>query len=342
MVGKTNRLWIMVYLAIGLIFCGCTHRFGVEVDNHPLANFEALWTIIDEKYCYLDEKGIDWDSVYAAYYPRFDTMAIVKYEDNLAMFDLMEEMLNLLNDGHVNLYSAFDVSVCSSWYEGYPENFDSEILTKYYLKDYRRASGLNYCKIDNDSIGYVYYSSFSNSFSLANWLSVLNYFADCRGIVLDVRNNGGGSMANAYKLASPFFSRDTVVGYWQHKSGRGHQDFSELEPMQMEESRGWWKRPVIVLCNRNSYSATNFFVSMMRYADNCLILGGKSGGGGGMPMSYELPNGWMVRFSSVKMFDLDKQSIEPGVMPHLLVNQYSTDRDNLIEEAIDLINSAYK
>ena len=111
--------------------------------------------------------------------------------------------------------------------------------------------------------------------------------------------------------------------------------------MIMNESRGYWRRPVIVLCNRHSYSAANFFVSIMRYADNCLILGGISGGGGGMPMSYELPNGWMVRFSSIKMYDRDTISIEPGVKPHLLVNQHSQDKDDLIEEAVRWINSAY-
>ena len=110
----------------------------------------------------------------------------------------------------------------------------------------------------------------------------------------------------------------------------------------MEGSKAIWRRPVIVLCNRRSYSAANFFISNMRYADNCLIIGGISGGGGGMPMSYELPNGWLVRFSSVKMYDRDSVSIEPGIRPHLLVNQHSEDKDDLIEEAIDLIHSAYK
>ena len=327
-------------LAIGLL-CGCTHEF----DNHkntPSENFEALWQIIDEKYCLFDDKQVDWDSVYAEYQPQFDTMKIVTFEDQYRMFDLMDEMLNTLEDGHVNLYSPFDVSVCSSWYEGYPTNFDSKILTKYYLKDYRRAGGLNYCKIDGDSIGYVYYGSFSDSFSYLNWLMVMNYFAECKGIVLDVRNNGGGSIENAYRLAAPFFSKDTVVGYWQHKSGREHDAFSEVEEMKLEESKGNWLRPVVVLCNRHSYSAANFFVSMMRYADNCLVLGGISGGGGGMPMSYELPNGWMVRLSSVKMYDRDTMSIEAGIKPHLLVNQHSDDKDDLIEEAVRLINSAYK
>lgn len=337
-----KNLLIYVTIAMGLILNGCTHRFNGEMEGSPLANFEALWQVIDEKYCYLDEKGIDWDSVYMAYYPRFDSLEIVEYQDQLIVFDLMEEMLNLLCDGHVNLYSPFDISTCSAWYDGYPTNFDAEILTQYYLKDYRRANGLKYCRIDNDSIGYVYYGSFSDGFTLTNWMAVLQYFSACKGIVLDIRQNGGGSMENAYKLAVPFFSSDTVVGYWQHKSGPGHTDFSEQEAMQIEDTRAWWKRPVIVLCNRHSYSAANFFVSMMRYADNCLIIGGKSGGGGGMPMNYELPNGWMVRFSSIRMWDRDMKSIEDGVTPHLVVNQQSTDQDDLIEEAIRQIHSAYK
>ena len=96
-----------------------------------------------------------------------------------------------------------------------------------------------------------------------------------------------------------------------------------------------------MLCNRHSYSASNFFVSIMRYLPHCLILGGKSGGGGGMPMSYELPNGWLVRFSSVRMYDRDKVSIEAGVTPQVVVNQQSTDVDDLIETAVDVINRAY-
>ena len=336
------RKWILYSVwGIGCLLCACTHPFDEQKDNTPLNNFNALWHIIDEKYCLFDDKQVDWDSVYSSYYQLFDTMKIVTYEDNYRFFDGLEDMLNTLEDGHVNLYSPFDISVCSKWYEGYPTNFDSQILTQYYLTDYRRANGLNYCKIANDSIGYVYYGSFSDGFSLTNWLAVLKYFEQCRGIVLDVRNNGGGSMNNAYLLAAPFFTKDTLVGYWQHKSGPEHHDFSSLEPMIMNESRGYWRRPVIVLCNRHSYSAANFFVSIMRYADNCLIMGGISGGGGGMPMSYELPNGWMVRFSSIKMYDRDTISIEPGVKPHLLVNQHSQDKDDLIEEAVRWINSAY-
>lgn len=334
-----NKYLILTLLL--LLTVGCTHPFEAADDNTPLGNFEALWRIIDEKYCFLDEKGINWDSVHDVYRPRFDTMRITNWDDNYLYFNQMAEVVNLLRDGHVNLYSFFDISSCTDWYTGYPSNFDADLLTRVYLTDYHRAGGISYQRIHGDTIGYIYYGSFSSGFSDANLIAVLNHFRDCRGIVLDVRNNGGGDLNNAYKLAAPFFSRDTVVGYWQHKSGKAHDDFSEMQPMRLEDAKGYWLRPVIVLCNRHSYSAANFFVSIMRYADNSLILGGLSGGGGGMPLSYELPNGWLLRFSSVRMYDLDNQSIEPGIQPDGNITLTSTDRDDIIETAVRIINYAY-
>lgn len=35
--------------------------------DDPVGNFEQLWKIIDERYCFLDSKGIDWDAVHEKY-----------------------------------------------------------------------------------------------------------------------------------------------------------------------------------------------------------------------------------------------------------------------------------
>ena len=331
---------ILPYLALILVLTACHSRDEVSYSADPVTNIEALWEIIDTRYCYVEQKNVDWDAVRETYVAKAEQL---QKNDIVGLFDLCAEMLNLLQDGHVNLYSPFDRSYSTAWYDTYPANFNSS-LQALYLKDYRIAGSLYYCTVDNDSIGYIYYSSFSNGFSAGNIAWVFNAFKNCRGLIIDVRNNGGGDLTNSYLLSSPFFTENRTVGYWQHKTGPGHNDFSPMEPLMSDISLcgSKWMRPTVVLCNRRSYSATNSFVNMMRYADNALIVGGTSGGGGGMPMSYELPIGWTVRFSSVRMYDADKKDIEQGIEPDVLVNMVSTDKDDIIEKAIELINKAYK
>ena len=58
----------------------------------------------------------------------------------------------------------------------------------------------------------------------------------CRGLIIDIRSNGGGNLTNADLLASRFCNEKTLVGYTQHKTGPGHNDFSDLEPRYIEPS----------------------------------------------------------------------------------------------------------
>lgn len=332
-----NKLHIFILLGLLITATGCVREPELEYPNTPKGNLEALWHIIDEKYCFVEEKNVDWDGVWQVYQHRADTL---KQNDIRGLFRIMAQMLDTLQDGHVNLYSSFDVSRCSGWYDSYPANYNSALLTQYMGTDYQTAGSLYYNKVvGHDKVGYIRYTSFSNSFGDANMYYVLSYFSDCKGIIVDVRQNGGGDLTNAYKLASTFMEEDTHVGYWQHKTGTGHNDFSALEPIEVKASdmRHKWLRPVVVVTNRHCYSATNSFVNCMRYVPYATIVGGKTGGGGGMPLSYDLPNGWMVRFSSIRMTDRDKKSIEEGIAPDVEVTLTSSDKDDILEKAIEMI-----
>ena len=134
------------------------------------------------------------------------------------------------------------------------------------------------------------------------------------------------------------------MGYIAHKTGPGHNEFSEPEPEYLEpaESVRWQKRTV-VLTNRQCYSATNTFVRDMKHCPRVTILGDQTGGGSGMPFSSELPCGWSVRFSAAPMYDADMQQIEFGIQPDILVMQTEEDsrrdRDTLIESARAILTS---
>ena len=104
-------------------------------DNTPQGNFEALWNIIDTKYCFLDYKkeeyGLNWDEVYRRYSNRLtDDMT------NKELFQVLAEMLEELRDGHVNLVAAHETSQYREWYDNYPTNFVDTIQRIYLGKDY--------------------------------------------------------------------------------------------------------------------------------------------------------------------------------------------------------------
>lgn len=328
-----------IYAIFLLTLCACSKHSDELKPNTPIGNFEALWEIIDTKYCYIDKKNIDWQAIGDYYRPQVEAL---DNNDYWELFDLLASMLDSLCDGHVNLYSDFDISRNIAWYEGYPENYNTSVVygERYLGQDYKRAGGLSYALIDDGNIGYIRYNSFSDYFSNNNMAYVLMYFSNCQGLIIDVRSNGGGSLEYAKTLASTFFSENTVVGYMQHKTGDGHSDFSELIPMTIDTAamRSKWLRPVAVLCNREAYSATNFFANAMQYAPYATLIGGKTGGGGGMPLSYELPNGWLIRLSSVPMYNAEKQSTENGIEPDIAINLTTamTDLgyDDIIEQAI--------
>lgn len=327
---------LMFIFFILFSFSSCFEEESSE--NTKRGNFEALWKIIDEHYCFFDYKNIDWDDVYNRYSVR-----ISEEMDNDALFVVLGEMLAELEDGHVNLTASHNVARYWKWFEDYPDNFDVKIQRNYIGTDYGIASGLKY-KILEDNIGYIYYGSFASAIGEGNISQVLHRMALCDGIIIDVRDNGGGMLSNSERLASHFFSESTLVGYIKHKIGKGHDDFSKPYPKYIEPSLAvQYYKKVVILTNRRCYSAANDFVNTMRYRKNTVIIGDKTGGGGGLPFSSELPNGWSVRFSASPMLDAEMNQTEFGIEPDVSVNMTKEDMDKgldtIIEKALDILKN---
>lgn len=295
-----------------------------------------MWTIIDEQYCFLDYKQIDWNAIHDKYQPL-----ITPDMSQDGLFEVLGNMLAELKDGHVNLYSASNTARYWDWYLDYPRNFDESLVEQYLGREYRIGGGAEYTILD-DNIGYIYYGSFSSGVGEGNLDEMLSYLSICNGLIIDVRNNGGGNLTYAERIASRFTNEKVLTGYIQHKTGKGHSDFSDPSPIYLEPSNSIrWQKKAIVLVNRHAYSATNDFINSMRYLPNVTILGDKSGGGSGLPFSSELPNGWGVRFSASPHLDADKQHIEFGIDPDIKIDMTEEDQanglDTMIEEARRLL-----
>lgn len=330
---------IIAIAALGLASCHEVEKW----DNDVQGNFDALWQILDEHYCFFEQKGIDWDSAYLTYYPR------LKDVDNiLDFYTVCSEMVNSLEDGHVNLTTPFATSYYKKWWSDYPQNYDDRLVEQYYLHfGGLQRGGITYAMFQ-DSVGYLRYPSFAYPVgeNTLDWALML--LGDCHGLIIDIRDNGGGNISEVETFVRRFIDRRITAGYIQHKTGPGHNDFSEPFAFYYDPADSYrisWRKPVVLLTNRSTFSAANNFASIMASLPQVTLVGDRTGGGSGMPFSSEIPCGWSIRFSSSPVYDPEMRLTENGVEPDIHVDldpeAALQGRDTMLDRAIQYLNDLH-
>lgn len=312
-----------------------------EFADNKRGDFDALWSTVDQHYCFFSEKGVDWSDVYNKYSPLVN-------EDisDRQFFGICEDMISELRDGHTNISSAFATSYYRKWWSDYPQNFNLRLVEQYCLGfDYQQIGGVIYGVLPGN-VGYVYIPSFSSGPGVSNIDWILTDLNACNGLIIDLRDNGGGSMDNAENWVRHFILEERTVGYISHKTGPGHEDFSDPYPIKFDrlDSHNYvWIKPVVLLTNRSTFSAANYMVMCMRSLPNVTHAGATTGGGCGMPLTLEIPGGWSVRMSAVRVYDADMKLTEAGIAPDegceidLDPEQALEGHDTMIDFAINLI-----
>lgn len=327
---------LLVFIAFFVASC---HE-EVEYKNDPYGNFDALWTSIDEHYCFFKYKDVDWKAVGERYRAKLQPKMTSK-----ELFDVCSEMLKELKDGHTNLVSPWDVSRYWIW-EKYPVNYDQRVIDEHYLNfEYKKACGIKYGVLRNN-YGYMYYGDFSVSIGEGNLDMILGALASCDGLVIDVRSNGGGLLTNVEPIVARFITEKIYAGAISHKTGPGHNDFSKPYDYYFSPApsgRVKFSKPVVVLTNRASFSATNNFVSIMKSLPQVKVVGDVTGGGCGLPFTSEMPNGWSVRYSASAITDPSGNLTEFGVEPDYKVDmtpqEIAEGRDAILEKAFEVLNN---
>lgn len=330
---------------LSLFLCISCVKEEITSSDTIRGNFEALWQLMDQRYCFFDYKkehlGVDWDEIHERYAAKLSPDMTSQQ-----LFEVLCNMIGELRDGHVNLSAVYDLGRNWSYYEDYDRNYDAEVVEQYLGKgnDYLIASSLKY-RILDDNIAYVRCPSFENPLGDGNLSLMFDYLKGCNGLILDVRNNGGGSLDTADKLASRFTNEKMLVGYVYHKTGKGHNDFSKPEPVYVAPSDGVrWQKKTVVLTNRETFSAANDLVKSMKCFPNVTVMGDTTGGGSGMPFNQELPNGWGLRFSAVVFLDANRNHTEFGIAPDIPVSLNPEDvlkgKDTIIEAARSFLNNS--
>lgn len=170
-----------------------------------------------------------------------------------------------------------------------------------------------------NNIGYLKVTEFSeNTAKLVE--KELSYFDEnsVNKIIIDLRNNGGGTLDAAVDMLNLFVTKGPVV-YVDFKAGKEKVYSSKLEEQKYE---------IALLINGGSASATEIFAGAVKYKKEGTIIGTQSFGKGIVQSLYQLKNDYGVKFTTAEYFSVDKIPVHKiGITPDIIVENPTINFD---------------
>ena len=161
----------------------------------------------------------------------------------------------------------------------------------------------------NDTIGYMRIKSFGE----ATYTEMLSSLAQLnaqgmKGLVIDLRDNGGGYLQAAVNMANEFLPKDRLIVYTQgRKSPR--TDYKS-------DGRGNFQNlPLVVLINEGSASSSEIFSGAMQDNDRATIVGRRSFGKGLVQQQIGFPDGSMIRLTVARYYTPSGRCIQKPYQP---------------------------
>ncbi len=140
-----------------------------------------------------------------------------------------------------------------------------------------------------------------------------------RGVLLDLRNNGGGLLRQSVEVADEFLRSGVIV------STRGRGD----RVLAQESARGRGTRPdwpMVVLVNGYTASAAEIVAGALRDHRRASVVGTRTFGKGSVQNVIELPDGSAMKITIARYFTPNGTSIQAhGIVPDMLVEQVDAD-----------------
>ena len=193
----------------------------------------------------------------------------------------------------------------------------------------------------NKNLGYVRLKSFNEN-SDNQFLDVIKKFEQStkiNGYILDLRNNPGGLLTQAINITDFFLHDGEIVS----TKGRKASETIKFFARKGDEIKG---KPIIVLINNGSASASEIFAGALKDHKRAIILGVNSYGKGSVQSIIPLRNGGGIRLTISKYYLPSGNSIsEVGVTPDIFVEEtgenfkINTKNDNQLNYALKLFNS---
>ncbi|PIB35105.1 hypothetical protein BFP72_06690 [Reichenbachiella sp. 5M10] len=342
---KIKHFPLVVFLMVAM-FCSCekiTMHPNPDQDNESL--FDEYAKVCIEKFGLTEVKGIDLVSLRDSIRPYINN----QLSDSI-LFNYMAIMTVRMQEGHTSLEDLeHDYYANWAFYLGYPSAFKFLLPQNYYygkeanpnVQIISEPDSLNeilYGFLPQDhEIGYIRVTNFDMDVSDSELEEMMRYLKDAKGIIVDVRNNLGGYVNLAARMAAYFTDEEVIFANNYVKNGPGQNDFA-LSKMKLSPTGSpyTFTKNVAVLQDRITFSAGSLFCVMMYSLDHVTTLGQPFGGGTGEIVDGFLSNGWRYNLSTSNMVDSQGRPTDNGIEADIpmVVNPEDTTVDVIIDRAI--------
>ena len=195
-------------------------------------------------------------------------------------------------------------------------------------------------KVVDNKIGYLRLRAFNenSSYQLKKEISSLEKNKKIAGYILDLRNNPGGLLSQAIKISDFFLNDGEIVS----TKGRKNRENRKFFAKKGDKIKG---KPLIVLINNGSASASEIVAGALQDQKRAVLLGETTFGKGSVQSIIPLRNNGAIRLTVSKYYLPSGKSIsEVGVVPDIRVEEegeeffINTVTDNQLNYAVKLLS----
>ena len=186
-----------------------------------------------------------------------------------------------------------------------------------------------YSIIDNTTIGYLKISLFSSNIA-SEVDSALTYLKkqNITGLIVDLRDNSGGYLEQAYKTASLFTKKGQIIYYLEN---------TDNDNTYKDKDNNSFDKKIVVLINNQTASAAEILTGALTESYGAESVGKTTYGKGKVQHTYKTESGGLVKYTSSIWLTPNGNCIDGvGISPtYNIDNEYSYDEDNNVTGIID-------
>jgi len=156
----------------------------------------------------------------------------------------------------------------------------------------------------NQSLGYIKIDRFSSN-THQEFLNSLTHLKQqgLKDLILDLRNNGGGLLAEAVAIANEFLAKNDIITYTKGNK-RNLKEY-------IADGNGQFKKgKLILLTNQNTASSSEILTGAMQDHDRAVVLGNRTFGKGLVQEPFRLPDGSTIRLTTARYYTPSGRSIQ--------------------------------